>query len=344
MGLPYLKPCRTQLSLALHLRTIGRQERRLALHFLAYWRNLVDAVDLKFTPNGCRFESDICHCRRGGIGIRAGFRNRSFGLRVRVPPTTCMGKRTNPIGLRTNYTNIWKTDCLGPSYSRQLRLSLFPAVHACLSDLLAAKKISLLWFHAKDLGFAADIDVFCSDTPTIYDKIFIHWRLHVLFKSRLRVRYHSLSKWLVVSNDRKNTVVSALGRYRRFRENRFFFRTAGLLRLGFSALNSELLSRVVRDIMKKHNRHWLVFRFLKNTLDLFVESSSSIAGLRLLISGKLNGRPRKKKKEFRFGIMPLQAFSHDIDYSYRVVVTKFGVFGIKLWLFRRHTKKNDKLY
>ena len=82
--------------------------------------------------------------------------------------------------------------------------------------------------------------------------------------------------------------------------------------------------------MKKHNRHWLVFRFLKNTLGLFVESSSSIAGLRLLISGKLNGRPRKKKKEFRFGIMPLQAFSHDIDYSYRVVVTKFGVFGIKL--------------
>jgi len=96
--------------------------------------------------------------------------------------------------------------------------------------------------------------------------------------------------------------------------------------------------------MKKHNRHWLVFRFLKNTLDLFVASSPCIMGLRVLISGKLNGRPRKKKKEFRFGIMPLQALSYDIDYSYRVVVTKFGVFGIKIWLFKQHNQKNDKHY
>jgi len=55
-----------------------------------------------------------------------------------------MGKRTNPVGLRTNYVNIWKTDCLGPSYLRQLRLTLFYAVQACLSDLLAEKNIFLL--------------------------------------------------------------------------------------------------------------------------------------------------------------------------------------------------------
>jgi ribosomal protein S3 len=32
--------------------------------------------------------------------------------------------------------------------------------------------------------------------------------------------------------------------------------------------------------------------------------------------------------------MPLQTITNDIGYSYRVAVTKFGVFGIKVWLYK----------
>jgi ribosomal protein S3 len=32
--------------------------------------------------------------------------------------------------------------------------------------------------------------------------------------------------------------------------------------------------------------------------------------------------------------MPYQGIAHDIGYSYRIAVTKFGVFGIKLWLLK----------
>lgn len=245
-----------------------------------------------------------------------------------------MGKRTNPVGLRSKYAEAWKVNCAGPSYARHLRFGLDPALHQFISQALEKKNNYLFWSQNTNTGFAQIVDVFCEKRPTIYNVVALKENLSSVFTQRVVLRYHSLKVWLARSRLRKQLLVDSIGFYKRFRENRFFFRTAGFMLLGASALSSSVMAFVVCEIFKKHTRHWLIFRFLKNALSTHVDRSSSVIGLRLLISGKINGRSRKGKKEFRFGIMPLQAVSNDIDYSYRVVVTKFGVFGIKLWLLR----------
>jgi len=68
---------------------------------------------------------------------------------------------------------------------------------------------------------------------------------------------------------------------------------------------------------------------------------ASIKGIRLEVSGKINGRRRRPKRTrrrvFRMGPIPFQQFKHTVDYSYRLVATKFGAFGIKLWVFRNRS-------
>lgn len=88
------------------------------------------------------------------------------------------------------------------------------------------------------------------------------------------------------------------------------------------------------DLIKKHNRHWLVFRFLKNIIGLNFKQNRSLQGIRIQISGKINGFSRKRKRVLSWGTLPLQTISNKIDYSYRVAITKFGVFGIKVWLYK----------
>lgn len=120
----------------------------------------------------------------------------------------------------------------------------------------------------------------------------------------------------------------------RFRTNRFFFCCAALIKLGFSSSNISLITRVICDLFRKHRRHWVVFRFIKLTFRSSFGRYRAIKGLRLLVSGKISGRRRRAKRTrrriLRMGPVPFQKLHYNVDYSYRLVATKVGAFGIKL--------------
>lgn len=84
-----------------------------------------------------------------------------------------------------------------------------------------------------------------------------------------------------------------------------------------------------------------MFRFIKVALNFYYRRFRPFEGLRLQVAGKINGRSRKRRRIIRFGPMPLQGIANDVGYSYRVAVTKFGAFGIKLWLLRHQSNNND---
>ena len=69
---------------------------------------------------------------------------------------------------------------------------------------------------------------------------------------------------------------------------------------------------------------------MRNALPVYIDNCGDIEGLWIQISGKVNGRPRKRKRVFRYGPMSLQGIAKNIDYSFSVAVTKFGAFGIKV--------------
>ena len=65
-----------------------------------------------------------------------------------------------------------------------------------------------------------------------------------------------------------------------------------------------------------------------------ISSSINIRGLRVNCSGRLGRAPMAKMEWFKYGSIPLTKISADIDYQYLTGTTKYGSFGIKVWLYK----------
>lgn len=61
---------------------------------------------------------------------------------------------------------------------------------------------------------------------------------------------------------------------------------------------------------------------------------ANIEGIKIQVSGRLNGAEIARSEWLREGRVPLQTLRADIDYSYKRAQTIYGVLGIKVWLFK----------
>ena len=59
-----------------------------------------------------------------------------------------------------------------------------------------------------------------------------------------------------------------------------------------------------------------------------------IKGIKIQVSGRLNGAEIARSEWIREGRVPLQTLRADIDYSYKRAQTIYGVLGVKVWLFK----------
>ena len=59
-----------------------------------------------------------------------------------------------------------------------------------------------------------------------------------------------------------------------------------------------------------------------------------IKGIKIQVSGRLNGAEIARSEWVREGRVPLQTLRANIDYSYKRAQTIYGVLGIKVWLFK----------
>jgi len=57
-------------------------------------------------------------------------------------------------------------------------------------------------------------------------------------------------------------------------------------------------------------------------------------GIKVLISGRLNGAEMARSETYKEGRIPLHTFRADIDYSLSEAHTKVGLIGIKVWIFK----------
>ena len=63
-------------------------------------------------------------------------------------------------------------------------------------------------------------------------------------------------------------------------------------------------------------------------------NKANIQGIKIQISGRLNGAEIARKEWIREGRVPLQTLRAKIDYSYTKAQTIYGILGIKVWLFK----------
>ena len=57
-------------------------------------------------------------------------------------------------------------------------------------------------------------------------------------------------------------------------------------------------------------------------------------GIKIQVSGRLNGAEMARSEWIREGRVPLQTLRADIDYSAKEANTIYGILGIKVWLFK----------
>jgi ribosomal protein S3 len=82
--------------------------------------------------------------------------------------------------------------------------------------------------------------------------------------------------------------------------------------------------------MKQHN---FFLNFFKRTLILMINSKiSCIHGIKVLIKGRFNGKPRSSSKLLQIGKISLQTLDAKISYSQSVAFSQYGTFGIKVWI------------
>ena len=74
-------------------------------------------------------------------------------------------------------------------------------------------------------------------------------------------------------------------------------------------------------------------RVVKKIISL-VSSKSQIQGIKVQISGRLNGAEIARSEWLREGRVPLQTLRADIDYSCKIAQTIYGILGVKVWLFK----------
>nr|AOM64675.1 ribosomal protein S3 [Riquetophycus sp.] len=61
---------------------------------------------------------------------------------------------------------------------------------------------------------------------------------------------------------------------------------------------------------------------------------TDIQGIKIQVSGRLNGAEIARSEWIREGRVPLQTLRANIDYSYKTAQTIYGILGVKVWLFK----------
>jgi small subunit ribosomal protein S3 len=63
-------------------------------------------------------------------------------------------------------------------------------------------------------------------------------------------------------------------------------------------------------------------------------SQKGVKGIKILVSGRLNGAEIARNEKFQDGTIPLSRFRYDIDYSVYHAKTTYGIIGVKVWINR----------
>jgi small subunit ribosomal protein S3 len=95
----------------------------------------------------------------------------------------------------------------------------------------------------------------------------------------------------------------------------------------------ELDAAIVGESIAKQLEARVAFR---RAIKMAIASTMRVGaeGIKVRISGRLNGADMARSEEFKQGRTPLHTFRADIDYAWKEALTVYGKIGIKTWICR----------
>lgn len=104
----------------------------------------------------------------------------------------------------------------------------------------------------------------------------------------------------------------------------------------------DLDAQVVGDsIARQIERRIAYRRASKQAIQKAIDAGA--IGVKVFVSGRLNGVDIARREYFKEGNIPLHTFRADIDYAKSTAVTTYGAIGIKVWIYKGNIYKHDKI-
>lgn len=82
-------------------------------------------------------------------------------------------------------------------------------------------------------------------------------------------------------------------------------------------------------------------RVLKQSIGKVLENKS-VKGIKISLSGRLNGAEIARTEKILKGRIPLHTLRADIDYYHTDAHTSYGIIGVKVWIYKGEVFNKDK--
>lgn len=100
--------------------------------------------------------------------------------------------------------------------------------------------------------------------------------------------------------------------------------------------NATIVTEGIVDKLEKRE----AFRKVIKKVSEDLMKTSKVKGVKIQLSGRLNGAEIARSEWVRAGRVPLQTLRANIDYCYKTAHTIYGIIGVKVWIYRGYTKRS----
>ncbi len=105
--------------------------------------------------------------------------------------------------------------------------------------------------------------------------------------------------------------------------------------------NSEIDADIVgQEIARQIEKRVAYKRAIKQAIRNAMKAGAK--GIKIRISGRLNGAEIARSEEYKEGRLPLSTLSANIDYKVNESYTEMGVIGIKVWIYKEEKERRRK--
>jgi ribosomal protein S3 len=101
----------------------------------------------------------------------------------------------------------------------------------------------------------------------------------------------------------------------------------------FETRASAVADSIVDDLEKRK-----AFRRVIKKAKEDLMKTPKVKGVKIQVSGRLNGAEIARSEWVRAGRVPLQTLRANIDYIYKTAQTIYGIIGVKVWIYKGYTK------
>lgn len=102
-------------------------------------------------------------------------------------------------------------------------------------------------------------------------------------------------------------------------------------------LDAKLVAEEIALQIEKRVSHR---RAMKRAIDNVIKAGAK--GIKVQVKGRIGGADLARAEWFLVGRMPLQTLRSDIDYGTATAYTKYGILGIKVWIYKKDILKGGK--